>query len=160
MIFEQLEADLTGHPITGYTHTGEYISLPLISHIEDNLYVGGCKNNVDLGDYFTHVFSMYKWEKYRVGTGTRVFTVEMYDSNDEPDAAQVDEIADRVLQALDAGGNVLVHCQAGINRSNLITVAALMKRGRSAQEAIDLLRERRGQIVLANKTFERHLLNR
>jgi len=158
--FENLQADFESQPITGYLHTGERLNVPLISHITDNLYVGGCINGVDLGDFFSHVFSMYMWEKYKVGPKTHVHTVKMYDSHEGPDAVQIDQIADSVYAALLHGGNVLVHCQAGINRSNLIAASTLAKMGYTIEEAIALLREKRSPLVLANKTFESFLLNR
>lgn len=157
MNFEDLATDLVNHHITGYVPDGRYASLPLISHIKDNLYVGGCIDGVDLGDFFSHVFSMYKWKAYEVSESTQVHTFTMYDSQDDVDAEEVDAIAEAVVAALAEGGNVLVHCQAGINRSNLISALALRKMGYSTDDAINLLRTQRGEIVLANKTFERFL---
>lgn len=163
--FDELLGTIPALPFEGYyvNKNGRRASitdLALISHITDNLYVGGCIDGVELGDFFSHIFSMYKWEKYSVATTTKVHTVTMYDSNDEPLPAEIDEISDKVVEALEKGGNVLVHCQAGINRSNLIAASALMKwKGLSAADAIDMLREKRHSNVLANATFERFLLN-
>jgi hypothetical protein len=157
MDFSTLTADLESQPITGYLPDGRYINLPLISQIEDNLYVGGCIHGVDLGDYFSHVFSLYPWERYTVGENTQLVETTMYDSHDGVDIETIDDLVDQIDEALEAGGNVLVHCQAGINRSNLLAAATLVKRGRSAAEAIDFLRERRGALVLANRTFENYL---
>lgn len=161
--FEEL--NLPTEPYKGMyvNKAGKYASisgLPLISHIEDNLYVGGCVHGVEIGDFFSHVFSMYKWENYHTGPKTSVYTVTMLDSHDEPDPLEIDDIADRVVAALESGGNVLVHCQAGINRSNLIAASALVKMGKSVDEAIDLLREKRSPHVLANATFENFLRSR
>lgn len=154
MDFKELSADLESQPITGYLASDNRpINLPLISHIEDNLYVGGCIGDVDLGDFFSHVFSLYMWERYRVGPDTAVVEVEMYDSPRRVDVETIEQMVEQVSDALDTGGNVLVHCQAGINRSNLIAAATLVKRGRAPQEAVALLKERRGDIVLANRTF-------
>ena len=50
-------------------------------------------------------------------------------------------------------GPVLVHCQAGLNRSGLVTALALMRAGRSSKDAIDLLREKRCDAVLCNPAF-------
>lgn len=164
MKFEDLA--LPDSPYRGYyvnkdNQAASIDDLPLISHIENNLYVGGCIQGVDLGDFFSHVFSMYKWETYTVGPETQVHTVTMYDSASEPvDITTVDDVSDRVVKALAEGGNVLVHCQAGINRSNLIAASALVKMGRTPSEAIGLLREKRSSIVLANRTFEDFILNR
>lgn len=156
--FETLSADLDSQPITGYLPDGRYINIPLISHIADNLYVGG-HLNIDLGDFFSHIFSLYHWEKYRHGEGTLTVAREMYDSRTNPvDTETVESLSDDIVEALNAGGNVLVHCQAGINRSNLVAARVLMKKwGYSAADAIALLRHKRSPLVLANKTFEDYL---
>lgn len=165
MNFDELLDSIPADPFYGYYvnkdgRNASISDLALISHIEDNLYVGGCMQGVDLGDFFDYVFSMYKWEQYKVDPSTKVYTVTMYDSNAEPDALEIDSIATQVVNALEQGGNVLVHCQAGINRSNLIAATALtLWKGLSAADAIDVLRERRHRNVLANSTFERFLLN-
>lgn len=163
MKFEDL--NLPEEPNKGYfiNHDGQAVSiddLPLISHITDNLYVGGCMNGVDLEDFFSHVFSLYMWEQYTFGPNTELVEVKMYDSAAHPvDVETVDEMSDRVVEALAKGGNVLVHCQAGINRSNLVATAALVKMGMTPAEAIGLLREKRSRLVLSNRTFENFLIN-
>lgn len=57
------------------------------------------------------------------------------------------------------GRRVLVRCQAGLNRSGLVTALILMKEGYKAREAIDLLRDKRSEWVLFNRTFEAYLLS-
>lgn len=160
MDFENLSADLVSEPITGYLPNGRYINIPLISHITDNLYVGGHSATADLGDFFTHVFSLYVWGgPYYTHDGVVHKAVKMYDSPNE-DTALVDALVDDVVEALEAGGNVLVHCQAGINRSNLVVTLVLRKwKGLTSAEAIAMLREKRSPLVLANPGFERYLLS-
>lgn len=159
--FTELSADFESHPITGYLHTGERLNVPLISQITDNLFVGGCIHGVDLGDFFSHIFSLYMWEQYQYGPDTIHTEVKMYDSRTDPvDIETVDSMSDQIVEALHEGGNVLVHCQAGINRSNLLAASALVKMGYTPEDAIGLLREKRSRLVLANKTFEDFLLNR
>lgn len=159
-----IAADWQTHHIEGYARAAMeagqdgHFSAPLISHIEDNLYVGGCINGVELGDDWQTVFSLYKWERYDIAPGTERVEVKMYDSDDVPPAWQLNEIANQVVSALERGGKVLVHCQAGLNRSNLIAALALIKRGRTPTEAIALLREKRSPVVLCNQAFEHWLL--
>ena len=52
-----------------------------------------------------------------------------------------------------AGKRVLIRCQAGINRSSLVMALVLIREGFSAKKAIELMRQQRGQAVLANRHF-------
>lgn len=158
-----LQANWQDHHIEGYARAafeagrdGRF-NAPLISHIEDNLYVGGCIDGVRLDDDFQTVVSLYRWERYALGPDTERVEVEMYDAGVVPDENQLHELADTVVAALERGGKVLVHCQAGLNRSNLVTALALIKRGRTPSEAINLLREKRSPVVLCNQAFENWL---
>ena len=159
--FENLTADFDTHPIQGYLHTGDYVDCPLVSHIVDNLYVGGCIDGVDLGDHFSHIFSLYKWERYDYDTEkTKLYEYTMYDSASMPvDTETLEKVVPLAVEALNNGGKVLIHCQAGINRSNLTAALVLRDwKGLTSREAIDMLREKRSEHVLANSTFERFLL--
>lgn len=131
------------------------IDIPLVSHVEGNLWQGGCKHNIRLPDDFLYVVSLYPWEKYRIGLGTARWEYRMYDSLDQA-TEQVDEIAKHVVALCDAG-KTLVHCQAGLNRSGLVTARALMFMGYSADDAIKKLRDGRCSLVLCNDTFEDYL---
>lgn len=159
MNFENFFADLKSQPITGYDHSGNYVNLPLISHITDNLYVGGHDRNADLGDFFTHVFSFYVFEdKYLTDETTYHEGFHMYDSHNV-DVDTLDDAVKKIVAALEEGGNVLVHCQAGINRSNLAATRALMEwKGLTARQAIGMLREKRGRVVLSNSSFYNYLV--
>ena len=84
-----------------------------------------------------------------------------------PDGGLTESTIERVLRiALTAherwssGERVLIRCQAGVNRSGLVTALVLMLHGMAADEAIVLLRERRSQMVLNNSHFERFLRER
>jgi hypothetical protein len=159
------QADWRTHHIEGYARAAMeagkdgHFNAPLISHIEDNLYVGGCIGGVVLEDDWQTVVSLYKWERYTLGPNTERTEVTMYDAGEVPPEWQLHELADVVVAALAQGGKVLVHCQAGLNRSNLIAALALIKMGRTPTEAIDLLRAKRSPVVLCNEAFERWLLS-
>lgn len=149
------------HPIEGYARAAQeqgldgFFSVPLISHIEGNLWTGGCRQGLKLADDFKYVFSLYPWEQYDLGPNTHRREVTMYDSQDQH-MDQVDEIATAVVEAVE-DGKTLIHCQAGLNRSGLIAATALMKMGHTASSAIDLLREKRCDMVLCNASFEKWL---
>lgn len=56
-----------------------------------------------------------------------------------------------------AGRRVLTRCQAGWNRSGLVTALILIIEGYSAEAAIDLIRRRRSTDALCNHRFEKFL---
>jgi hypothetical protein len=58
-----------------------------------------------------------------------------------------------------SGKRVLIRCQAGLNRSGLVLALTLIKEGFSPEEAIDLMREKRGPNAMCNPIFERWLLS-
>jgi len=72
----------------------------------------------------------------------------------EPDAQQAIGLARLAHDVWSTGDRVLIRCQAGVNRSGLVSALVLMLAGYPANEAIDLLRLRRGSMVLCNEGFE------
>lgn len=82
------------------------------------------------------------------------------------DASLHTDIAERAVAIARAaharwrdGARVLIRCQAGVNRSGLITALTLMFAGYSAVEAIELMRERRSPAVLTNHEFAQWLVS-
>jgi protein-tyrosine phosphatase len=57
------------------------------------------------------------------------------------------------------GKQVLIRCQAGINRSGLIMALVLIRDGYTPVDAIKLIREKRCEAALSNEKFEAWLLN-
>jgi protein-tyrosine phosphatase len=51
-------------------------------------------------------------------------------------------------------GPTLVHCQAGLNRSSLVVVRALVLDGMDVDTAIAVVREKRSPVCLCNPSFE------
>ena len=129
--------------------------VPFISEITPTMWQGGCQDGLVLPDFITHVVSLYPWEKYTITSGAELHEFKMYDSLDQS-YELVDEIATAV-NTFAAQGVVLVHCQAGLNRSSLIACRALMLQGMSADDAIALIREKRSPACLCNPAFETFL---
>lgn len=148
--------DLRAHHIEGMLPDGRQLKIPLISEIQPNLWMGGCIDGVHLPEDFGFVLSLYPWEKYVIGPETERQETRLYDSAKLPDAGELHDLAALVNERR-AQHKTLVHCQAGLNRSGLVTALALMLGGGSAEFAINLLREKRDHLVLCNQAFERWL---
>lgn len=134
-------------------HGNTPFSTTLISHIEGNLWVGGCMSAMALPDDFRYVLSLCPWESYGLGDETIRVEFALHDAVVADDGF-VHGIARMAAEFL-RHGKTLVHCRAGLNRSCLIAALALMlEDGRSADEVIALLRERRSPAVLCNPHFE------
>lgn len=162
MSVEDLAADLATHHIEGYAVAAQgkddgFFSMSLVTHIEGNLWMGGCIDGVRLPEDFMHVVSLYPWEKFALGPDTRRVEHKLYDAADLPDIPTVYSAAGYVLGCLQEG-KTLVHCQAGLNRSGLIAGLALVLGGMEPGEAIALLRSKRSPAVLCNPLFASWLL--
>lgn len=148
--------DPTVQRMSGYaTHGMTPFDVPFISEIVPNLWQGGCEDGLVLPEHITDVVSLYKWEKYTIFHDASFEVVTMYDAAETPDRGEVERLAQLVNDKRRAGGTVLVHCQAGLNRSGLIAAVALVLNGdvETGAEAIALLRETRSPAVLCNPAF-------
>jgi protein-tyrosine phosphatase len=142
--------------LAGGTHFGATFDVPYISNACGNLWQGGCATGLVLPEEIVHVVSLYPWERYTVRHQLRSqLSVVMYDSV-EQGFAQVEAIA-RWVSACMNDGPTLVHCQAGLNRSGLVSAVTLVLRGSTPDEAIRMLRDRRSPAVLCNPAFEQHI---
>ena len=141
----------------------------LYSMIAPNLFQGGTDdldvihlaqtNNRPRTDLpFDSIVTMYAWarpadwniQEFRYGV---------------PDAAITDIDLNRLRQAVEfgyarwkAGDRVLVRCQAGLNRSGLVSALILIKDGATPEEAIETIRTHRGEDALFNNDFHAWLL--
>ncbi|MFE9307589.1 protein phosphatase [Streptomyces sp. NPDC088353] len=71
--------------------------------------------------------------------------------------AGVMRLARAACDAVDQDRRVLVRCYSGYNRSGLVVAHALVRQGRSAEEAIRLIRARRSPWALHNDLFVDYL---
>ena len=157
--------NLTDDPLTipwhGYAAWGNTrFDTTLISHIEGNLYVGGCIDGVVLPDDFEFVLSLYPWEKYQIGPNTTRLEFTMYDDAIS-DEYVLGDIAMRGAEML-SKGKTLIHCQAGLNRSVLVSVLALnidtFSPALTKAAALDLIREMRSPACCCNPYYQDFLL--
>jgi protein-tyrosine phosphatase len=149
-------ADLSTHHIEGIARHGSTpFKVSLFSQIEGNLWMGGCPRG-DAPRHFDYIVCLYPWEHYVVHEKQVHLQAQLFDSNDVPAKAKLVALA-KTVNAFVEAGPTLVHCQAGLNRSGLVTALSLMLRGRTAEQAIALVRAKRCGAVLCNDHFENWL---
>ena len=153
-------------------HDLDWDALPLHSEILPGLWLGGTADwdtidipVVDINDdreitteKFDAVVTLYAWAQ-PVDWHVQEYRYGFYDSSDTGiDAAALESMVEFATSRWKAGKRVLIRCQAGINRSSFIMAHVLMRDGYTAQDAIDLMRQKRSEYVLMNKAFEDYLL--
>jgi protein-tyrosine phosphatase len=140
-------------------HGDTPFDVPFISEIAPNLWQGGCQHGLMLPEFIKHLISLYPWEKYKVQHElSSALTLKMYDSLDQ--SFDLIEGLAVWLNKCRKDGPALIHCQAGLNRSSLVSAYALMLEGKSAEKAIETVRAKRSRACLCNKSFEEWLLTR
>jgi hypothetical protein len=107
---------------------------------------------------FGTVVTLYAWAN-PVDWFVKEIRFGIYDSDvDHFDLGELFDVVRATHADWKRGKRVLVRCQAGWNRSGLVTALVLMRDGMGAQEAIDLIRDRRSDQALCNREFVRFLL--
>jgi protein-tyrosine phosphatase len=152
-----LDVDPTAKRMSGVTlHKGISFDVPFMTEVTGNLWQGGCEAGLELPEFISHVVSLYPWEAYEVSHELNSqLAVMMYDS-----LGQATNLIDALAQWVNVCreyGPVLVHCQAGLNRSSLVVARALMLGGMTADKAIRVIREKRSPACLCNPAFEKWL---
>jgi protein-tyrosine phosphatase len=132
--------------------------------IGENLYQGAHPNE-KLDSRFDFAVNLanrkFQYTHKEFGAGKQwVVRCPFEDEDHLPPINMLYALADTVNQ-LRKAGNVLVHCEAGLNRSGMICALALMRGNEkmTARQAIDHLRKTRDFSVLCNFTFEKFLLS-
>lgn len=164
-----MKADWTNHHIEGYAVAAaergidSFFSADLITHTYTHdsggeLWQGGCIDGVSLEDEgFDQIISLYPWEKYKVGQHTEVIEIRAYDSPTQDPTVFI-SAAKMAADLVEQGKKVLVHCQAGLNRSGVVTALTLCNLGFDSADAVELMREKRSPLVLCNEAFESWVL--
>lgn len=127
--------------------------VPYMTEVAPNLWQGGCARGLVLPGDIKHVVSLYPWERYTIEhpVDSELY-VRMFDSEGQ-DLDRVDGIANWVNQCRESGP-VLVHCQAGLNRSALIAARAHhLRTGTPGPSIVTYLRATRSPAVLCNPAF-------
>lgn len=138
------------------------IDTALFSQIlDDKVWTGGsvAEWGRPMTPYFRHILNFYPWVEYDVPPGVNYKEIRMTDGR-TIDRSMLEEAAAFIDNAYSQEGPILIHCQAGINRSNFALAYWLVTRkGWSADEAIEKIRQGRGPAALCNPTFVDFLRN-
>lgn len=70
------------------------------------------------------------------------------------DPSELKQAADWVLNVLNGGGKVFVHCQHGIGRGPLMACAILVRMGYQPWDAVRVVKEKRWQVALNRRQLE------
>ena len=144
---------------------------PLYSEVAPNLFMGGTHDdavinlpqrlrNFDGKNEFDCVVTLYAWAApANWGVEERRFGF--------PDADIIEDYLPTIIELAQwahskwaSGKRVNIRCQAGLNRSGLVTALTLMISGMTADQAIDTLREKRSSYALCNGEYEHWLLTK
>lgn len=79
-------------------------------------------------------------------------------SLDEDHVEEIERIADWAYLEWKKGRKVLVRCQAGMNRSGLVTALILIRDQFSAADAVKLIRKKRDIDALSNPSYLEYIL--
>ncbi len=94
-----------------------------------------------------------------VGWLTKEFRYAFADGPVEPDVyEEVERIADWAYLEWKSGSRVLIRCQAGLNRSGLVTGLVLLRDNLPIDEILKLIRSKRGPYALSNNHFMDYLV--
>ncbi len=143
--------------------TGFNIETPAaFSHIYENLWLGSHPSASGVGHKDFHVIFVFDGRpSYPIFIGQTVIVHPFDDIGRIPPNLPfyLNGLADMAVKLSEEPGKVLLHCSAGINRSALVMGLVLMRKGFSARDAINLMREKRSSMILMNKVFEKYLLD-
>ena len=109
---------------------------------------------------FDAVVTLYAWAQ-PMGWGVEEVRYGFADSSVEHfDTERLLRVSKWAFDRWNAGEQVLIRCQAGLNRSGLVTALALMHGGYSPADAIRLIRLQRSQMALFNNHFVTWLIDK
>ena len=139
------------------------------AEILPGLYMGGTADDatVDvsmplqgLGDpnLFDAVVTLYSWAQ-PMGWGVEEMRYGFADASVEHfDTERLLRVSRWAFDRWNAGEQVLIRCQAGLNRSGLVTALTMMHAGYEPADAIRQIRQQRSEMALFNDHFVNWLL--
>lgn len=141
--------------------------LPVRTEILPNLWMGGTDyyDRIEFGtdkhfitpEDFDAVYTFYA-SSNPVDWFVEEYRFAFLDSEREPlETSKLRRAVELSYEDWKNGKRVLIRCQAGLNRSGIITALVLMRAGFTAQDAIDRIRNVRDQQCLYNKHFVQFL---
>jgi hypothetical protein len=145
------------------------MEVPLYSEIAPGLWMGGT-DDYDTVDRPSDLPRLYKESEFDAVVTLNAYASPFgwyvkelrYGFPDAPlDANQVEEIekiAEWAYLEWSQGKKVLVRCQAGMNRSGLVTALILIRHQIKAADAVKLIRKKRDIDALSNSSYLNYLL--
>jgi protein-tyrosine phosphatase len=162
---EEINLDLLERPDFGTWD--DWAREPLWSEVIEGLWQGGTADHDVQGALkkpmittkdFDTVITMYAHAN-PVDWFVKELRYGVWDSNMKDFAVEeLFEIVRFAHTEWKAGKKVLIRCQAGWNRSGLITALVLMREGMEAQKAIQVIRKNRSKYALKNSVFAEWLM--
>lgn len=157
-------AERGSNRITGYAIHGGRINCPMVTQMlvdetsGGELWTGGTPAmDFAIVEGFDKILCLYPWESYPTSPDQEKVEVELYDSLDQA-FDQIEDLSDLVAGWVVGGSRVLVHCQAGLNRSSLVSAITIRKlTGMSGEDVVARMREKRDSQVLCNSAFEKYV---
>ena len=140
----------------------------LWSEILPGLYMGGTADTDVRGqkhvsgpispEHFNTVVTLYAWAN-PVDWYVKELRLGFYDHESvDVNSNDLHQVVEAAHEDWKAGRKVLIRCQAGLNRSGLVTALVLARDGMPIKEAIALLRAKRSPAALCNPDFEDWLI--
>jgi hypothetical protein len=108
---------------------------------------------------FDAVVTLYSWAQ-PMGWGVEEMRYGFADASaDHFDTERLLRVSKWAFDRWNAGERVLIRCQAGLNRSGLVTALTMMHAGYEPADAIRQIRQQRSQMALFNHHFVAWLID-
>ena len=152
-------------------HSDDQYPTEPYAEILPGLYMGGTADDQtvdypqqlpDLSDpkIFDAVVTLYSWAQ-PMGWGVEEMRYGFADASVEHfDTERLLRVSKWAFDRWNAGEQVLIRCQAGLNRSGLVTALTMMHAGYEPADAIRQIRQERSEMALFNHHFVTWLIER